>query len=281
MVKIYAEREWLNFQLKFRIFILVFTGRGKNPVTKDSNGRIVELSTQSEASMQRETNNIVAEDNNTGMPQPVTKNIIRDITNSIHDSLHEEIVVCGICDQLCRLSHTSLLAERNFPEAMFELLKAPIKPSNWAPPLHPLLVRQYDVSSVFEDTKNFLNLLISLQGVSKHKIQCPGDDFDCECKPRLFICTTEASNCLGRLKQKKMPKYSIANGNWVGQLPNEIATMTYGTRTRSLLRPVRNFARITSYTGYGKQLKGHMYSVNLKTPVVMEKIPIRPRLTQV
>jgi len=33
---------------------------------------------------------------------------------------------------------------------------------------------------------------------------------------------------LQRLKSGKLPKFSIANGNWVGELPPELRKMSYG-----------------------------------------------------
>ena len=54
-------------------------------------------------------------------------------------------------------------------------------------------------------------------------------------------------------------KFAIAQGNWIGQLPEELHNMTYGSR--SLIRPMQSFGRLTAfYNGGGMRLTGHVYS---------------------
>ena len=82
--------------------------------------------------------------------------------------------------------------------------------------------------------------------------------------------------CFNTLKQGRLPKFSIAYGNWVGQLPPEFSDLSFGSR--SIMRPIQTFGRIVFFTGNtgtgGSSLKCHVYSTRLKISLVRQKVPI-------
>ena len=44
-----------------------------------------------------------------GLPEPVTPENIRIITNRLHEAYHEEKIVCVVCDKICRISKSRTL----------------------------------------------------------------------------------------------------------------------------------------------------------------------------
>ena len=123
-------------------------------------------------------------------------------------------------------------------------------------PLHGDLVRQYDVSEFFDPEENQVlrNVLLSPRGVFRQ-------DTENVCRCRLVFC----QDCYRSLKQKLLPKFAIANGNWFGQLPENLRDMTYGIL--ALLRPIQTFGRLVEFHGrgsvnYGLRLTGHMDHVS-------------------
>jgi hypothetical protein len=90
----------------------------------------------------------------------------------------------------------------------------------------------------------------------------------------LRIC--HQAGCVAALKRGVIPKFSIANGNWIGQLPSPLRSMSYGTRC--LLRPIQSFGRITTFTSGkcptgGSRLTGHVYSVKLNSQLLRTSVP--------
>ena len=112
-------------------------------------------------------------------------------------------------------------------------LLAPLDEDGGVLPLHGDLVRQYDVSEFFdpEESQALRNVLLSPRGVFRQ-------DAETFCECRLIFC----QDCYRALKQKRLPKFAIANGNWFGQLPPNLQNMTYGTL--ALLRPIQTFGRL-------------------------------------
>ena len=78
------------------------------------------------------------------------------------------------------------------------------------------------------------------------------------------------------INEKKMPKFAIANGLYMGRLPEQLRQMTIGTL--SLLRPVKVFMKLVSFTASAcsTQFVGHAYSTPLDTPIVLKTIPVDP-----
>ena len=217
------------------------------------------------------------------MPEPPSPAKLVEITDRIYDRQHEENVICSVCNQFVRIGTARSLTVSNLPSKFFDLLKAPDGSPESAPRLHPKLVQQYDVSQLFPGDARFKNVLLSPGGVLTHKLQCQ-DAERCSCVPHLYICDhTGMRTCFNTLKQGRLPKFSIANGNWVGQLPPELSDLSFGSR--SIMRPVQAFGRIVSFTGNtgpgGSSLKGHVYSTRLKTSLVRQKVPIVPGQTPV
>jgi len=85
-------------------------------------------------------------------------------------------------------------------------------------------------------------------------------------------CAFATKKCLKCLKQGGLPKFSIANGLWLGQLPEELRDMILGTC--SLVRPVHSSGPKT-YIG-GTKITGHIYSNRLDTPLVHKNLPMDP-----
>ena len=114
---------------------------------------------------------------------------------------------------------------------------------------------------------------MSPRGIEKHRRRCNQDN--CGCKPRIRICRNK---CFKALERKAIPKFSIANGNWFGQLPPDLHNMTFGTK--SLIRPVHVAGRLVAYStkSYvgGTRMTGHIYSTKLDTPFVRKSIPLQP-----
>lgn len=205
------------------------------------------------------------------MPEPISTKSIKEITEQIYYRFHEDNATCAVCDQIVRVSQAQLLTAKQLPKKFFEVLQTPTT----VPVLHPTLVEQYNISQFFPEEPQFNNVLLSPRGVLHHNPSCKKPE-SCRCKPKLYIC--ERANCIQNLKIGKLPKFSIANGNWVGQLPEEISNMTYGSRV--LMRPVQTFGRIVAFGGTagpgGSRLTGHVYSTKLKTALVVKKVPLIP-----
>ena len=185
--------------------------------------------------------------------------------------------MCVVCDQICRSSKSKLLMVPDLPSAFFKVLVKPSGKNGDAPVLHRELLRQYDVSKYFPNDVRFKNLLLSPRGLEKHSLDCeetPG----CRCSIKLYICNE--SGCLKALYKGTVPKFAIAQGNWIGQLPSPLNNMSYGTL--SLLRPIQSFGRIVSYSSTasptgGTRLTGHLYSTKLNTTLVRQTVPLQPR----
>ena len=136
------------------------------------------------------------------------------------------------------------------------------------------------MSSTFQNPSRFKNVLFSPRGVHRHLSSC-NQFSSCKCTPFMYICVS--SGCYQQLKKGKLPKFAIANGLWIGQLPSHLKDMTYGTR--SLLRPFQHFGRMVTFSGTkgvgGTILKGHIYSTKLQRNILSEKIPLQPGQTPV
>ena len=229
------------------------------------------------------TLNQLADIEENGMPEPPSAEKLVEITERLHDRFHEENVTCAVCNQFVRITTAKLLTAKNLPPKFFDLLQAPDGTPESSPLLHPTLVKQYDVSLLFPRHSEFKNVLLSPDGVLQHSLNCKNDG-NCSCVPHLYICDhTGMRSCFKQLKKGKLPKFSIANGNYVGQLPPEISNLSYGSR--SIMRPIQTFGRIVAFSGNtgpaGSSLKGHVYSTRLKTAFVRQKVPIVPGQTPV
>lgn len=213
---------------------------------------------------------------NNGIPDIAGTKDIRILVNEFHDDVHQAIVVCSICDQFCPILATTTIPVTEFNSDMVRPLLAPDGISSV--PLLPFqLVQQYDISKLPKIPKLFQNVLLSPRGVVEHQRECTNqvEDFGCSCVPHLAIC--EKWGCLGSFKRRSLPKFAIANGNYIGQLPFECRELTYGTAC--VLRPIQSYGRIVEFRGsgnvvYGSRLTGHMYSTKLDTPLVRSKLPI-------
>ena len=71
------------------------------------------------------------------------------------------------------------------------------------------------------------------------------------------------------------PKFAIANGFWVGQLPAELQNASISDiAIVSPVRKVGHFVLLT--TGRQRQLRGHVYSTRLDTEIVARSLPLNP-----
>lgn len=207
-------------------------------------------------------------------PKPLEHNHLSDIVKKIHEDLNEENVVCSVCDEICLLSRTEILDVPSLPPSFFTVLRKPTGIDGDASVLPQELADQYDISHHFPDDARFKDLLLSPRGVKKSTCTCQGST--CKgrgsCSPLLYVCV---SGCWQALRRGSIPKFAIAQGNYVGQLPEELRSMTFGSRC--LIRPMQSFGRLASfYNGGGMRLTGHVYSNKLNTPIVRKKLPINP-----
>ncbi len=207
-----------------------------------------------------------------GFPLPLTQEKLNQLSKKIHEELNEEYVVCSVCDEICRISQTRLLKLSDLPPALFTVLRKPSGLDGDAPAIHNELVKQYDVSFAFPGDVRFINILLSPRGIKIPNCDCREVKNIC-CFSQLYIC--QQAGCLQALRRGRVPKFAIAQGNWIGQLPEELRDVTYGSRC--LIRPVHSFGRLASfYNGGGMRLTGHVYSNKLNTPFVRKHLPIKP-----
>ena len=207
-----------------------------------------------------------------GFPQPLKGEDLSDLISKIHRDLKEESVVCTVCDEICLLTKTKLLDINSLPAAFFTELRTPTGVDGEAPLLPDELVKQYDVSEYFPGDERFKNLLLSPRGLKTPDCDCQLKQNSC-CVYRFYIC--DKPGCFQSLRRGTIPKFAIAQGNWIGLLPKELQNMTYGSRC--LIRPMQSFGRMAAfYNGRGMRLTGHVYSNKLSTPLVRKKLPIKP-----
>lgn len=88
--------------------------------------------------------------------------------------------------------------------------------------------------------------MLSPNGVVRHITSCV-DKGNCKCTHKMYFCDKTRHSCLQRLKSGKLPKFSIANGNWIWELPPEMRKMSYGSL--SLMRPVQSYGIIANFSG--------------------------------
>lgn len=214
-----------------------------------------------------------------GVPLPVSDSRRKEIITELRNSYREQIVVCSVCDEFCVQSNTKLVQPAELDDEFFRLLAAPDGNAiHGAKELPEQLLNQYSVEHHFPNDRRFHRTLLSPRGIETHDSTCTSKA-NCSCTIKLRVCTKPKGCSDTIFINKRTPKLAIAQGNWIGHLPSHFNNMTYGTR--SLLRPIQSFGRLTSYFGSkfagGRMgLTGHMYSSRLDTPVVRSKIPISP-----
>lgn len=207
-----------------------------------------------------------------GFPKPLTEEHLAYLIKKIHDGLNEENVTCAVCDEICLISKTKLLDAKSLPISFFTALRTPTAVVGAVSFLPDELVKQYDVSQYFPSDERFKSLLLSPRGLKTPNCECPLKKNSC-CVYQFYIC--EIPGCFQALRRGTTPKYAIAQGNWIGQLPEHLRNMTYGTRC--LIRPMQSFGRLAAfYNGGGMRLTGHVYSNKLNAPLVRKKLPINP-----
>ena len=135
-----------------------------------------------------------------------------------HSALHAEIVTCAVCDQMCPVSAGKFIFINQLPKGFLSPLSISGDSTQECHALHPLLIDQYDLTSLLNDT-NFKGLFLSPRGLKSHETSC-ADHSGCICIPRLFIC--QQFGCHQALSRRSLPKNAIANGNWIGNLPKEV-----------------------------------------------------------
>lgn len=136
-----------------------------------------------------------------------------------------------------------------------------------------ILFLQSSTTQFFPVDNRFKNILLSSGGIESHRRICNHEN--CKCAPHIRICKQK---CFKSLKRKVIPKFSIANGNWFGQLTSHLNNMSYGTK--SLLRPVNISGWLASFNSQtyagGTKMTGHVYSTKLDTPFVRKYVPLDP-----
>lgn len=208
-----------------------------------------------------------------GMPDSLSEEAIATIEKLMHDELHSPNIVCVVCDEICPQSKAQLFRINELPHAFFEVLKAPTGLNGDAEILHQDLIKQYDLREYFPNDPRFENLLLSPRGIQVIPSDC-GTPNESHNQPQLYVCNY--NGCLRTLRRRRIPKFSIANGNYIGQLPSQLQNLSYGSRC--LLRPVHSFGRMaTFYQTSGTRLTGHIYANKLDTVFVRKKLPLSPK----
>jgi hypothetical protein len=202
-----------------------------------------------------------------GVPEPPSSDAIALATKNMHDSYHDQLVTCCVCNQNTVSSTTQRFTITDLPESVFSQLQVP--DGSVAPTLSPLLQQQYDVSLMDPLFAPLVGVMLSSSGVEMHRLSCY-NPLNCSCEPLFCIC--KQWGCYQSLRRNTIPKFAIANGLYIGQLPEELRNMTRGTL--DLLRPVKMYGRLVTFTGShgintGAQLTGHTYSTPLDTPLVL------------
>jgi hypothetical protein len=80
-----------------------------------------------------------------GMSEPVSKEQLTEITNSIYDRYHEEIVSCAVCNQFIEISKSKIFPFNKSPRKLFSFLIPPDDSGNSGKPLHPENRKQYGI----------------------------------------------------------------------------------------------------------------------------------------
>ena len=155
------------------------------------------------------------------LPDPISADQKKIIMDRAHDSYHQPVVDCSVCNQFCSLSATELLLPCELPPAVFTVLQ----PSPEAEPLSAELLAQYDISRAFLAAPE-VSFSSAIEGVvyDSHEADFAHDsdgdlpeacsDGSCACSPRVRIC----NECLSSLKAGNRPTKSIANGNFWGKV---------------------------------------------------------------
>ena len=210
-----------------------------------------------------------------GMPDPVRPEIIQQITEAIHEAVNEDIVVCTVCDEMFPRRCTQLLEVCELPKKLFEVLQKPRGEEDGVDALPQALVEQYDVSKFFPGTPQFVGVLLSPRGLHfEHEQYCQTSmKSEACCQVKLYIC--ESNRCLQALRRGTIPKFAIAQGNYIGQLPTGLRDLSVASR--ALLRPVQSYGRLAAYLNNGgTRMTGHVYSNKLNTALVRTKLPLLP-----
>ena len=175
-----------------------------------------------------------------GVTGPPSRSVRDQLMMQIREALNDKPLVCAVCNCFSLQSRCESLSFPSLPKAMFTELHAPSQcTGNTAAPLTERLVAQYSVGSFFgTHAATFENVLLAPDGVQLHETACSGLT-PCPCVPKLVFCAT----CLRTLRDDKdMPRFSIANGNYIGWATGAAGDLNYGSRV--LLRPVQHFGRL-------------------------------------
>jgi hypothetical protein len=83
-----------------------------------------------------------------GLPEPITPERIRIITNRLHQAYQEEKIVYIVCDQIFQISKSRTFNLNELPPSFFAVLLKPTGKDGEGPVPHNKLVIQYDVSKL-------------------------------------------------------------------------------------------------------------------------------------
>jgi hypothetical protein len=103
--------------------------RSLSSTNKNSNGN-QQHRNSSNQNYQNKTNSFFTDEellelDKFGLPEPVTPENIRIITNRLHEAYHEEKIVCVVCDQIFRISKSRTLNLDELPPSFFTVLLKP------------------------------------------------------------------------------------------------------------------------------------------------------------
>lgn len=200
---------------------------------------------------------------------PPSPNHISNISKTLHDSYHRLSDACAVCGQFCE--ENVWLRPSEVPKSFYDVLCFPEGKDK----LHETIAQQYDVSFKFPSDPRFNKIMLNINGIKKIYTKNENNEEE----ESIQICICSQFGCLGSLKRGRVPKFAIAQGNYIGQLPCHLRNMTHASL--SLIRPVQSFGYLISYreeSGNEAALKlsGHMYSTRLETGMIRNKLPLKP-----
>ncbi|KAI3653373.1 hypothetical protein MP228_001320 [Amoeboaphelidium protococcarum] len=192
--------------------------------------------------------------------QPLTQSEQEYVYDQLCKALHEDAlkkVVCCCCDCLTDVSDSEEVDIDKAPlQAMAQKLKFPQDPDTvFLENLHVF----YDQSALYPQ---LAGMMLSQKGIQSDLVSG---------KCSLMFCTL----CLNSLRNKSIscpPQYAIANGFYIGQLPdmfNDTTRVEYAMTNRA-----QSSAYITRVTGgHHQKIKGHSYAFVAKPNVPCELLP--------
>ena len=222
----------------------------------------------------------------------ISKERVHEIVKNAQELMNSKAKVCAVCDEFVLYQRDiNEFAPDSLPSSFFNVLRPPDGAMVAVPELKPFLRKQYDVSHLFPDDPRFSDLLLSPRAFSTSKnTDCSDSKREIELPLSVPVCKKCMLSLRTKRKVAKPPKFSIANGFFIGQLPLELraasrvdlkvcATAYLGgylapTGQRVCIGGpgyVKFFDRCSQF-----RLRGHCYATKQNVSTVAATLPIHP-----